>query len=319
MGCWNGTCGITNLHIMANEDVVVFPLTYRPESNLCYSSCFYVPFPLAFYGQYNDYGAADECHGIGLDLVLKMLRRNLVELEQGENESHDIPVTREELDVELFWSAIHERRLQVTGFMDSAPAEVNMVMVKKSVVNQILNDFAIETLVQTGEKFDYKTVRFANIMADADKLLDFYKKQHEILDSMSDDDESSRANILLQQTKLLMMRYGQPPEELAGNVAWSWIVNQSGSMGYSSLTYHVEYGLMKMCEDKLFEEARQMLEAHFTVRVVNAFMSATRKHWSPMSGAGSQECELEPYRLLVDIMETAIAEDARHQWFDEEE
>ena len=318
MGCWNGTCGITNLHIYADEDVVVFPLTHEPENDLCYSSCFYVPFPLAFYGKYNDYGAAEECYGIGLDLMLEELKRKLVELEQGENEYHDVAVKRDAMDVDLFWTAIHKRRLQVPSFMDSTPTEVNMVMVKKSVVDQILKEYTFEGYVRAGSGYGRKTVTFANLMADADKVLDYYKKQYEELNSLPDDetdDTLSRLKAIHHKLGLLMMRH-TCPEELDGNVAWSWITAPSASLGYSSLTYYVDHGLLEMCENGQFEEARQLLEAHFTVRMVNAFMSATRKHWTPMSGVGSQQADLEPYDLLVDIMESAIAED-RRQWLDE--
>jgi len=77
MGCFNVACSISNLSISHREDVVFIPLTPPvnkhlgfenriitdlPGSNasmLIYTNCFYDPFCLPIFGEYNDYGSLE--------------------------------------------------------------------------------------------------------------------------------------------------------------------------------------------------------------------------------------------------------------------
>ena len=63
MGSWNATCAVSNLHITAGQDVVVFMLLKNNrEKTFCYGNALYDVCPVAFYGKYNDYGAVEHCH-----------------------------------------------------------------------------------------------------------------------------------------------------------------------------------------------------------------------------------------------------------------
>ncbi|QDJ96359.1 hypothetical protein Xoosp13_172 [Xanthomonas phage Xoo-sp13] len=61
MGCWNKTCGITNLPIFHGDEVVVFLLVQSPYTSAMnsYSSGLWNHIPLPIYGKYNDYGWID--------------------------------------------------------------------------------------------------------------------------------------------------------------------------------------------------------------------------------------------------------------------
>ena len=66
MGCWNGTCMISQLPIMEGDEVVIIPISKVGDveiSPCCYSSTFFKPFPIIMYGKYNDYGCAYEVTG----------------------------------------------------------------------------------------------------------------------------------------------------------------------------------------------------------------------------------------------------------------
>ena len=57
MGCWNKTCGLSNLYIKAGQEAYVFPLVKRSQDGeRCYSHAFWKPMLLPFVTEYNDYG-----------------------------------------------------------------------------------------------------------------------------------------------------------------------------------------------------------------------------------------------------------------------
>jgi len=114
MGSWNGTCAISNLHIHARQKVAVFLLLKNNEPrSFCYGNALYDICPIPFYGEYNDYGAVENCYGFGRDIVVEALRAQLYEFGQGPNEYHDCVVNRQNFDIELLFDADHEDRLGV--------------------------------------------------------------------------------------------------------------------------------------------------------------------------------------------------------------
>lgn len=116
MGSWNHTCAISNLHVHAGKDVMVFLLLKNHNTNdesFCYNNSLYDVVPLPFYGKYDDYGGVDECHGFGLPIILEHLKDRLYKFGQGPNEYHDCEVTKENLTIEKLFEADHEGRLGI--------------------------------------------------------------------------------------------------------------------------------------------------------------------------------------------------------------
>ena len=66
MGCWNGTCGLTNLPLRAGDKVmgVLVRIPYRNKledmSGSCYSTDLAWPVTAGFEGEYNDYGGIED-------------------------------------------------------------------------------------------------------------------------------------------------------------------------------------------------------------------------------------------------------------------
>lgn len=114
MGSWNGTCAVSNLHILAGQDVAVFMLAEKKKrDSFCYVNAMYDLCPIPFYGKYNDYGGVEDCHGFGMNIVVDAIRNNLFEFELGENEYHDIEVKQGNFDVNKLFEADHEDRLGI--------------------------------------------------------------------------------------------------------------------------------------------------------------------------------------------------------------
>lgn len=114
MGCWNGTCAVSNLHVTAGQRVMVLMLLKNAEArSFCYGNALYDICPVPFYGKYNDYGAVEDCEGFGLNLVVDALRSQLYEFGQGPNSAHDCVVNQSNFDLDLLFEADHEDRLGI--------------------------------------------------------------------------------------------------------------------------------------------------------------------------------------------------------------
>lgn len=64
MGCWNATCGVSQLPILAGEKIRVFILepsmhSDRSPNMTCYSTDHYTPLGIPFVAEYNDYGSVE--------------------------------------------------------------------------------------------------------------------------------------------------------------------------------------------------------------------------------------------------------------------
>ena len=114
MGCWNGTCAISNLYIEGGQDVVVFRLLKNNETlSFCYTNALYDVSPIPFYGIYDYYGGVESCHGAGLPVVLDAIKERLYKFGTGANQYHDIPVNKENFDIDMLFSANLEDRLGI--------------------------------------------------------------------------------------------------------------------------------------------------------------------------------------------------------------
>lgn len=66
MGCWNGTCGVSQLPIKWGDEIVLFILFNRhPLGNIvsggyCYSDTIFHPISAPIFGKYNDYGSIED-------------------------------------------------------------------------------------------------------------------------------------------------------------------------------------------------------------------------------------------------------------------
>ena len=318
MGCWNGTCGLSQIHITAGEEVFVVPLIQASCSDLCYSSALWEPSSVGFWSHYNDYGAGEDSSGIGLDINLNAIKRSLVEFEQGDNQFHDIPVKVDSFNEEVFWDAIHEGRLQIykRAFNqdEKAVARVDMVMFKKSILNELKKHLTLETWVESAdggwEEYQYK---FDRVEAGVESLVDTMIKQHNDTSDASGPEKKGlrmarfMCSIRGAAITLNMDVNGSSP---AYNFAARWLEHRSeGDYGpLSQIDEEVTQDLVELGDrDKLIELVRARLD----VRFINHVMHLTRKHWSPQVGAGSQSAHIPGYRALIAAMTTVLdAEEA---------
>lgn len=132
MGCWNGTCLITNTPIMEDDEVYVFPIKENIEESksFCGSEAFYIPMMLSFQGQYDGYGRVKNCHGETLDYIFD---ENFIEIERKNSE-----------DIGQFFKKCHEDTL---FWRDSG--RISFSMVKKDFVDYLWNRWKAGHFIET--------------------------------------------------------------------------------------------------------------------------------------------------------------------------
>jgi hypothetical protein len=185
MGSWYKTCGLSNLPILTGDRTYVFVMEQNSsEDNHCYSSHLYRPVLLSFESTYADYGAGESSSGIGLDLIMSGIKDRMIEIPQGENKYHDIPVTKEAFDEELFFESIREGRLKVKSY--NGENRVEFTMLRKDVVDAILETYIIEKYVgegkgNTGYKNSYINYQFADLVKEVPAAIAAIK-EHGVLE-----------------------------------------------------------------------------------------------------------------------------------------
>ncbi len=325
MGCWNKTCGLSNLHIRAGEQVYVFPIVSNGNaSDRCYSTAFWSPVMIPFLSEYNDYGGGENSHK-NIEYTLKGLREHMVEMELGENQYHDIEVKKDKMDEELFFEAVHESRLFVGDRAFGGQRMVDFVMIKASVVDHICENLVLEQYVGDGKGThgygnNYINYNWDTIVADSHEVLD---RICGILTGETDDPEIKELTDGLPPK--LMLKYGlrnldtlfdyRHPNKAAAYLR--------GIEDYrmSRLVRPMEEIGNLITEGKK-EEAHALLIDVLRAAFINSFMECSRRNWMPMGHEGSQGQEHAQYRVLCSAitaeLDKEVAEQAEWDAEDEE-
>ena len=101
MGCWNKTCGLSNLYINDNESVYTFVLVQNDDVSRCYNTSFYTPVLVPFECTYNDYGSGENVSGT----VLAPLLAAMLEKCRDNDEVID------ELNIDQFFELVHDNEI----------------------------------------------------------------------------------------------------------------------------------------------------------------------------------------------------------------
>jgi len=301
MGCWNKTCGPSNLPILHGEWTYVFVMEQvNSVDSHCYSTHLYRPVLLPFETTYDDYGGGEDSSGIGFGLIMAGIRERLVELPVVENTIHDIAVTRDAFDESLFFESVHEGRLLVAG--RDKPNRVEYTMMRKDVVDTILDTYVIEKYVgdnqgTTGHHNSYIHYRFADIAAEIPDLVAALKERF-----------AGNYDMMRNLGETIIIPRGFEFKYLR-----DWMGDDS--YRYSRLARIVTF-LAMLLQDGNEQRAAELLTEHLKARFINYFMEITRKSWIPQSGEGSQDQDLAPYRVLMAAMGQVIK---KHENPDDEE
>jgi hypothetical protein len=259
---------------------------------------------MPIYAKYNDYGGAEDCTGIGVDLVMNAIKEELVELPVGENTSHDIAVKREGFDADVFFEAVHESRLFIKGRYTRQRQHVGFVMIHKDVFDHVLENRAVERYVgtnlgTTGWDNSYIHITFADVKKDLEVCVDYMfsaagKKELFFFEPLRSLQNISKENNIPNTAARML---SSDEYRYSGLFRPSLMVSD-----------HINAGKR--------EELVEVLTEYLKAMWIDGFMMDTRKFWSPQSGAGSQQQEPEGYLLLIDAMKKVL--DAEKREYEED-
>lgn len=313
MGCWNKTCGLSNLHITAGDDVYVFVLEENTDkTDRCYSTAFWNPLLLPFTSKYNDYGGGEESSGPGFQLIMDGVAKQLIEMEVGENQYHDIAVKKEGFGEEQFFDAVHENRLFSKSHRKEDGRAVDFVMMRKDVVDYILENRVIKSYVGDGKGTggwgnNYINYKFEDILKDIPEFLDKIAPMADPAAAESKDPELVAALMELRFLRGMgnLFEYKHP------NKVAAWL--RGDDYRFSKIV-NVQDAVISLLKEDRRTEAELLLTDMLKGKFIDSFMEVTRKNWAPGGHEGSQCQEADEYRLLMKAMTAALdADDAYYK------
>lgn len=288
MGSWNHTCAVTHLPVSCGEEVEVIMLqdvNTVAGSSLCYPYSYHVPLPLTFQGNYNDYGAVEDCEGVALGIVVGSIRDKLYEMEVGENEYHDIAVKKEGFDVNAMFEADHEDRLNIVNIYsgyenESDKTKLKHIVVKKEVYDKVISEMTIYNWdSEAGESsdvgLDFLLAGKEKITADIDRIISL------------DGDDFEKVS--------WMMNDSIGRDTLAGQ-----FLQPSGEYRGSDNPIRLMEVLMKLRENK-DEKYDGVLENALRFSMFRHFIMKSRRSWVVPSGLGSQDDDTLAQRITAEL------------------
>ena len=307
MGCWNKTCGLSNLHITAGTPVYVFVLEETRDDSNCYTTSLFSPLLLPFESEYNDYGGGENSSGPAFDYIMACIKKQLVEMPLGENKYHDIEVTKEKFGEELFFDAVHENRLKIQGRFSAEPTKLQFTMFRKDIVDNILENRVIEQYVGDGKGTggwgnNYIYYKFKDIVADIRPLLDEYAKK-----ISEAENEHVRAYMLVDG---ITLDYNHP------NKAARWF--RGDDYRYSRIVdiRRVIGKAFEIGTPEALDKLEEILTEYLKGKFIDGFMHAARKTWIPGGHEGSQSYSGGALRLLAKAT-IAVLDKEKAEWLDE--
>ena len=330
MGCWNGTCGLSGLPIIHGTEIYVFPIIESYRDSFCYATALYRPSVVPFRAEYNDYGAGEKCSGPALELLIDGIRENLVEMEVGENQYHDIAVKREGFDVDMFFEACHKKRLRFANPMrgyegEAQTKDVFFTMVRKDVVDRLWNEWSFDKWkgsngsVPDGFESDQYYIKNVTYGKMADFIPEYMEKQFDALQekikpyNMTGDKKEDALSKTMIRTAIrwfFKTPYDERENMLSGMFDHMFGEGYAGGgfSGIGDVDTSITSEYIKGNKETAYALMRECLVGY----MVNSFMESTRKVWLPPMHQGSQsECHDE-YRLMntitTDVMSARDAE-----------
>lgn len=295
MGCWNKTCGLTNLHISDGDEVLVFVLEKHESDNRCYTTSFYKPLLLPFFSKYNDYGGGEDSSGVALPYILKGIQ-NLLE--------HDRDV---EFTEDQFFEMVHDLKLNIKHHPSYPPTAVEFVMFRKDAVTLILNNWKLKKYVGGEEPYVRYTV--SDIYDDIPAFLDEVQIKFDTITRLGELRQARYFDAMMSGSLTELFEYGHPNKV-------SWVI-WSDNHRYSRIV-RIQRLIIELMEAGNRADAELLLHDHLTAVMLDKFMDETRKSWLPGAHEGSQEIAGNEYLLLNDAILTIINNE-KEDWEEEDD
>ena len=281
MGCWNATCGVSQLPICSGNKVKAFLLLqsrYRIEilgSGTNYPMDYFSPFFLPVTATYDDYGSVDDIDEdwnskFLIETFQKWHSNNYIVNLGNDAEINDPLIDKFEKIKDVFDCV--ERGALIYGIGDNK-RKIGMFMVLEEVYNALLKhyaeDFAKNEYMQEFENDTYEeTYKWFRAMR-KDRL----HKPTRDTDTTSDMSPKMRIDLII------------------------------GDCGVPSVEFDHYYDHVK---NPMFGDTEEIIQRFKDVRIFDHCMRSLRKMWIPQTGVGNQDVEFEYFLALNTAMSTYI-------------
>ena len=286
----------------------MFVLERNKDYDHCYSTGLFSPLLLPFESTYDDYGGGENSHGPALDLIINGIKKDLVELEVGENKYHDIAVTKDGFTPEKFFEAVHENRLMIQGRYSQEPKPIYFTMMRKDIVDDILERREIEDYVGGGNgtcgyNNNYVRYKFKDIVADIRPLLEAVMKELEECDK---EDRAFKTVGGLEYMKVQQLDNKVIKWMRGDSYRYSRIVDFKRVIGKA-----LEIGTLEA-----INKLEALMVEHLKAIYIDGFMHSARKTWIPGGHEGSQNLSGGALRLLSSAT-MRILDNEKAEWLAE--
>lgn len=303
MGCWHGTCGLSQLPIKAGEKTALFIIVERgvgrsgSGGGFCYSNDIYTPTSIPIFGKYNDYGSLEEIEHESGDIVFKQFLDKITDgsciVKAGRfKEDKAIPENIEEL-----LSMIQESRISVKkSTMRDTEFTISYMLIHKNIYDDVLAEMGNRTPYE--ESFtmrEYWEKQFTKLEVKIENLNEKIK--------LMQVDETNKDNLNYLQTKLrLLMRFSDSNLQQACN----------------------DFGLTRgdfknMISENISNENTSFKNGIIDLLLMHTIFNYARKVWMPQSGAGSQSEEKKIHEVIakgilknIEEYKTVVLEDGEY-------
>ena len=296
MGCWSKTCGLSNLHITDGEPVYTFVLVQNSSIDRCYNTSFFRPVLVPFECNYNDYGGGDNAHGIVLDPLMQVIKENC-------NISKD-----DEFDVDQFFDLVHDN--EITYNNPYGGGLIDFVMIRKDVVDYVLDNWTREVYI--AESSGYQPYTYQEVLSEIPEFIEVLTNK---VSGMADPDDPTHSIMFsifkLKSSSSFSSFFEESPITNRVNLVVIALMHD-----IHNTLFNLNDHIIELIVKNKVEELTVFLTDYIKGAFINCLLDKTRKQWMPGCHEGSQACDHDGYRILMNATAKSL-DDELQKWDDE--
>lgn len=294
MGCWNGTCALSQLPIKHGEKAVLFILVETKSKlsrgeNFCYVNDLYTPAMIPLFGEYNDYGSLENIETENADVVFncflnEITKGSCIVKEERIKSDKWVPDNIEELLNVIQKGRVFTKTNRLSRDEESV---VSYLLMHRDIYDAVLFDIGNRKPYNAAYTFrEYWENQFAKL---AEKL-----------DELKDKQEETKFSFALSLEELPLL----------------------GECKHFGLRYN--YFMNLFCDN--FNNSNPVFQnGVIDLIITHTALDLSRKMWMPQCGEGSQSEERKIHELIakcvfkkVEEYKNGIIEDSNEEYTPEE-
>lgn len=308
MGCWNESCMISNLPITCGDEIAMTVLVKsRAGMNHLRSTEYYYPAPLMFYGKYNDYGTGEDCEGVGLHYIVD---------EYKTCNTFDDDMTADQFverlaryEIQLYTPDIFKARLAGDK---KTHIDTQLVMIRKDVLDRILDEFYIETTFydkDENDSFIYEHIDFQYLLDfipdSIKRLKEFYREERKM------EEATGKPSITLSFHRVPEIDYRDK------NMLLKHLHHHDKDVGYDFFCNSLGEKIKSMAESNQDQYLEGFLEEYAKHVMLLLFIEHTRKIYVRPTNT-SQAYDTDAHKLLAKITTEIAIENIDNKYAEED-